>query len=76
MGSRAGAGGCGGSGAVAGGGGGAGGVGRATGGWLLWHAAAPISNTRQMQNNDLSLINVVATMSIMSIVGAEPAAPF
>jgi hypothetical protein len=61
---------------AAGGGGGAGGVGRATGGWLFPHAAAPISNTRQMQSDDLSLISVVATMSIMSNVGAAPAAPF
>ena len=67
IGSRIGAGGSGGRVAVAGGGGGAGGVGRATGGWLFWHAAAPISSTRQMQSNDLSLINVVVTMSIMSM---------
>ena len=49
--------------------------GRATGGWPLRHAAAPISRTRQMQSSDFSLIDVVVTMSIMggfSCVSVRP----
>ncbi len=38
-------------------------MGRATGGWLLRHAAAPINSTRQIQSSDFNLIDVVVTMS-------------
>jgi len=40
-------------------GGGAGGVGRATGGWLRRHPAAPMSRTAQMQISDLKFIDFV-----------------